>query len=198
MSSVKPLLAGQYYHLYNRGNNGETIFVEERNFRYFLKLYAKYVQPIAETFAYCLMPNHFHFLIRIRDPQDCQSSEDWQSFVSLQFRNLFSTYTKAVNKAYGRSGSLFEKPFKRKRVDNDRYFIYLIAYIHRNPQHHGFVDDFREWPWSSYGALLSDRPTRVQRDAVLGWFGDRGALADAHRFDIDQASIAPLIVDDWL
>lgn len=200
MSSIKPLQAGRYYHLYNRGNNGETLFVEARNYRYFLKLYAKYADPVVETFAYCLMPNHFHFLVRVREPegQECQSYEDWHSFVALQFRNLFSTYTKAFNKAYGRSGSLFQKPFRRKRVDSDRYFTALVAYIHRNPQHHGFVDAFDDWPWSSYGAVLADRPTRVQRDAVLAWFGDRREFAASHRVAADTGIIAPLIADDWL
>ena len=72
MPNPEPLLRGQYYHIYNRGNNGETIFRDARNYPYFLKLYAEYVEPVAETYAYCLLPNHFHFLVRIRK---CQSSE---------------------------------------------------------------------------------------------------------------------------
>ena len=62
----KPLQFGQHYHIYNRGNNRENLFVQARNYPYFLRLYAKYILPVAETFAYCLMPNHFHFLIRTR------------------------------------------------------------------------------------------------------------------------------------
>jgi len=194
----KPLIPGRYYHIYNRGNNGENIFREERNYRYFLQLYAQYIHLIAETYAYCLMVNHFHLLLRIREAQDCQSSEDWQSYVSLQFRNFFSTYTKAMNKAYKRTGSLFEKPFKRKLVDNESYFISLIAYIHRNPQTHGFIDDFRQWPWSSYGVVLSQKPTKVQRDDVLGWFGGRSAFEDGHILEIDEKLIEPLILDDFV
>ena len=60
---------GQYFHIYNRGNNGEDIFLEARNYAYFLKLYQKYICPIADTYAYCLLKNHFHFLIRIKDFQ---------------------------------------------------------------------------------------------------------------------------------
>jgi len=62
-----PLQYGLYYHIYNRGNNRENIFLEERNYRYFLQLYLKYIEPIAWTFAYCLLRNHFHFLVRIKD-----------------------------------------------------------------------------------------------------------------------------------
>jgi REP-associated tyrosine transposase len=194
------LIPGLFYHIYNRGNNGNALFYEPRNYRYFLQLYGRYLHPIVDTYAYCLMPNHFHFLIQIRPFPGWLSLKDnqsYESYISLQFRNFFSTYTKAINKAYDHTGSLFEKPFKRKVVDNDRYFTTLIAYIHRNPQAHGFVDDFQEWPWSSYNALLSEKPTQVQRVAVLEWFGNRAVLADAHLQDVDEGLIEPLITDDW-
>ena len=91
---------------------------------------------------------------------------------SKHFSNLFNAYTKAINKAYQRTGSLFEERFGRIEVTSETYFTHLIFYIHFNPQKHGFVKDFREWPWSSFGALLSSRPTRLQRDEVLRRFGD--------------------------
>ena len=107
----EPLIHGQYYHIFNRGNSGETLFREPRNHPYFLELYARYIEPIADTFAYCLMPNHFHLLVRINDAgEDWQSLKDCQSLVaSRAFANLFSTFTKAYNKAFDRTGSLFEK-----------------------------------------------------------------------------------------
>lgn len=99
-------------------------------------MYSQYIEPVAETYAYCLMPNHFDFLVRIKDDvEDRQSFEDCRSLdASHAFGILFSTYTKASNKAYQRTGSLFEKPFRRILVDSDRYFACLQAYIHRNPQ----------------------------------------------------------------
>jgi hypothetical protein len=114
MPRPEPLLHGQYYHIYNRGNSGETLFCEERNYPYFLKLYAQTIEPVAQTYACCLMPNHFHFLVRVKDFKDWQPSEDCQSCRSLAashaFAVLFSTYTKAFNKAYQRTGSLL--PFQ--------------------------------------------------------------------------------------
>ena len=62
MPSPPPLAYDGYYHIYNRGNNRENIFKETRNYRYFLTLYAKHIEPVADTFAYCLLPNHFHWL----------------------------------------------------------------------------------------------------------------------------------------
>ena len=197
-NSLQP---GFYYHIYNRGNNGENIFIEERNYPYFLQLYTKYIVPITETYAYCLLRNHFHLLVRIKE-QDCQSSKDWQSLrpskttPSRAFSNLFSTYTKAINKAYQRSGSLFEKPFHRKMVQDEGYLTRLVAYIHRNPQIHDFVDDFREWPFSSYQAIMSMRSTRIQREATLEWFGDRVIFEDFHLSDPDFEGIGDFIQID--
>jgi len=196
MPSPGSLQPNQYYHIYNRGNSGEPLFREERNYRYFLKLYAHYIEPIAETYAYCLLNNHFHFLVRIKD---WQSLEDCQSCPpSRAFANLFGTYTKAFNKAYQRTGSLFEKPFRRRLVDHDRYFTALVAYIHRNPQKHGFVDHFGDWPYSSYHAVLSTQATRIQRAAVLDWFDGAAAFQEAHVASVDETAIEPLIAQDWM
>ena len=202
-----PLLPGFYYHIYNRGNNRENIFIEERNYYYFLSLYTKYIEPVADTYAYALLRNHFHFLVRLKETsttQDCQSSKDWQSCkttkpsksISRAFSNLFSTYTKAINKAYDRSGSLFEKPFHRKLIQDERYFTTLVAYIHRNPQLHGFVDDFREWPFSSYQAILSSKDTRIQRGTTLDWFGDRQVFLNLHLSGLDFSEISTWVEED--
>lgn len=191
--ATAPLLFGQYYHIYNRGNNREKLFVESRNYPYFLKLYSQYILPVAETFAYCLMPNHFHLLIRTRTEEEQEAH--WQQIGSLSqnepisfklrqpsraFNNLFIAYARAFNNATGRTGVLFETPFHRKHVSNDAYFQILVVYIHRNPEKHGFVDDFRNWKWSSYSAILSDKATQLQRDAVLAWFGGRSGFVEAH------------------
>jgi len=194
-----PLEYGETYHIYNRGNNRENIFIEERNYRYFMKLYAKYVEQVADTFAYCLLRNHFHFLVRIREEQDCQSFEDWQSSRSSPshaFSNLFSTYTKAINKAYQRTGSLFEKPFKRVLVTSDVHLFHLVTYIHLNPVKHGFIQDFREWPNSSYSTICSTNPTRLQRDQVLDWFNGRKGFELVHSQGANTRLISYLIQED--
>ena len=96
MSDPIPLHPGQYYHIYNRGNNRENVFREERNYPYFLKLYAKYIEPIAETYAYCLLRNHFHFLVRIKDEKDLTGFENLSglnpSGLGQPFSNLFNAY----------------------------------------------------------------------------------------------------------
>ena len=193
-----PMLPGRYYYVLNRGNNRENIFLEERNYTYFLQLYAKYVLPVADTFAYCLLRNHFHLLIRVKEVQESDSlKESDSSPIHAAFQSLFGTYAKAINKGYGRTGKLFQEHFARIEVTSDAYFTNLIFYIHFNPQKHGFVNDWRDWPWSSYSAFMSGQPTQLQRSEVLDWFGGRERLAEFHRGAVDERMIAPLIAGDF-
>ena len=195
---------GEYYHIFNRGNNHENVFREERNYSYFLKLYQKYVFPVAETFAYCLLKNHFHILVRIRMPEEQQTLKDLTGFENLSdliskphqaFSNLFNSYTKSINKAYQRSGNLFHRPFQRTRVDTDAYFIRLVHYIHFNPQKHGFVRDFREYPYSSYRTLLSEKPTKLMRDSVLQAFSGKDQFLTTHSQFPDEKKLRDVMIE---
>jgi hypothetical protein len=112
------------------------------------------------------------------------------------FGNLCNAYAKAINKAYGRTGSLFEHPFGRIPVTSDGYFMNMVTYIHRNPQKHGFVDDFRDWPYSSYDAILLEKPTRVQRIVVLEWFGGLDNFLVEHQQAPNEVLITHLIGND--
>ena len=202
MPKPVPLQYGKYYHIFNRGNNQENIFIEERNYRYFLRLYAKHIMPVSDTYAYCLLRNHFHFLVRIKtvEEQELTGLGDLSALPrkpSQQFSNLFNAYAKAFNKTYHRTGTLFQRPFGRIEVTSDSYFMQLVTYIHQNPQKHGFVNDFRTWPYSSYQALLSTKPTRLQRDDVLTWFQGVDHFEDVHRYEVDERKIAPLVPDDF-
>ena len=144
MTSPTPLQPDTYYHVYNRGTNRDNIFCEERNYTHFLKLYARHIEPVAETFAYCLLRNHFHLLIKVNskveveDPKGFQKplGSDSPRSASQKFSDFFNAYAKAINQAYGRTGSLFQHPFGRIPVTNDRQFWSVIAYIHQNPQKH--------------------------------------------------------------
>lgn len=195
--TIKPLRYGQYYHIFNRGNNRENLFVEQRNYPYFLKLYSKHILPVAETFAYCLLPNHFHFAIRARtkSEQEAYWQQEIQPFSeshylfklrepSQAFKNMFIAYTRAFNRATGRTGTLFERPFHRKLVDTQSYFLTLINYIHQNPEKHGLIDDFRDWKWSSYSAYDSDLPSHIQREQVIAWYDGQHNFIEAHNTDL--------------
>jgi REP element-mobilizing transposase RayT len=204
MQKTVPLEPGHYYHIYNRGNNREDIFREEQNYSYFLKLYAKHIEPVAEAFAYCLLKNHFHLSVRIKtsiyEEQTSRVSKTREvssGDPSQSFSNFFNAYAKAFNKTYNRTGRLFQERFGRILVTSDRYFVALIRYIHRNPQKHGFVTDFRDWPYSSYHAHLSANTTRLKRDEVLSWFDGKEGFAKIHESHLDDKIVLPLVPDDF-
>jgi len=209
MPSPSPLLHDTYYHIYNRGVNRENIFREERNYEYFLKLYIKHIEPVAETFAYCLLRNHFHVLVRIKSEEEITETlrvsekplgSDSKTFrvlsPSQKFSDFFNAYAKAINRAYARTGSLFQHPFGRVPVTSDRQFWNVIAYIHQNPRKHKFVEDFREWKWSSYHSLLSEQPTRLKRAAVLEWFGSQQRYVELHTHWVTEAESGWFAAED--
>lgn len=184
-----PLEYGHFYHIYNRGINGCNLFQENENYEYFLQLYNKYISPVAETFAWVLMKNHFHLLVKVKTVQELnlQGIENLEglkgtnrNFANQQFANFFNAYTKAINKRYHRTGSLFEHPFRRIQVESDSHLKYLVYYIHHNPIHHGFCEHYLDYPWSSYLTMLSPKQTKLSRAEVLDWFSDKSNFITFH------------------
>jgi REP element-mobilizing transposase RayT len=188
MEIKEPLIHGNYYHIYNRGNNGIDVFLENESYYHFLRLYAKYIEPVAETFAWCLLKNHFHLLVRIKEKLEINIDELSYSTTekpkivdpSRQFSHLFNAYTQAINKRHHRTGSLFETTFERKLVSSEKYFQKLIYYIHNNPVHHGFVKQMSLYPWSSYETVISDKPTKLIRVDVIELFGNKENFINYH------------------
>lgn len=194
---------GGYYHILNRGNNGINLFFENDNYRYFMQLYDRYIFPIADTYAWCLLKNHFHFLIRIKEVDEIdktgfsystkQSSDKISP--SGQFSHFFNAYTQAINKKYGRTGSLFEKPFQRKIVSSESYFRKLIFYIHNNPVHHGMIDRLDLYPWSSYKTIISDASTKLKRSDVIEYFEDLENFIYYHQQNQNLKEIDELLIE---
>ena len=174
---------GQYYHIYNRGNNKENIFIEEKNYGYFLEKLKKYIVPIADIYAYCLLKNHFHIVLRIKDRADIP--EKFKEKVYLPFSNLFNAYSKSINKAYNRTGSLFQEHLQRNRIENENYLKQLIIYVHLNPVKHRFTDNFGTYLHSSYRSYLSDKHSSIDRQFILELFDDLGNFKFCH----DERSI---------
>ncbi len=221
-----PLMASEFFHVYNRGNGGQLIFYEERNYYYFLEKYRKYMQDYWDTYSYCLLPNHFHLLVKVKPTEELieaalrhfnsVSAEFLKNFVptdktknapdllnfknlvglnkknyaqvflkgnpavfhekllqwvvSERFRRLMLGYAKAINRQEDRSGSLFQKLFRRKHITDTAYLANAVLYIHRNPVHHGIAPDLADWFWTSYEGMISDKETSLKRYQVLEWF----------------------------
>jgi len=189
---MEPLQDGCYYHIYNCGINGCALFKETTNYEFFLQLYDQHISGIADTFAWVLMGNHFHLLVRIKDLTGFENLSGRKP-THQYFSNLFNAYTKAFNKKYNRHGALFERPFKRKLIDSDRYFRQLVMYIHNNPIHHGFCEHPIEYGWSSYHSCISAKPTKLLRKTVVGWFDDAENFKFAHGQHMEI-----LKIEEWL
>lgn len=190
---IETLMPGHYYHIYNRGNNGIDVFFEKDNYVHFLRLYEKYITPIADAYAWCLMRNHFHFLVYLKEADEINVTEFSYSTntkpktatASNQFSHLFNPYTQTINKRQKRTGSLLEKPFERKRVSSEEYFKTLILYIHKNPVNHGVVENIMQYNWSSYNTILSVKPTKLKRREVIEYFDTLDNFIACHNKELD-------------
>ena len=186
---------GFFYHIFNRGINGGEIFLNDDNRLFFLQKVSLYLLPVAEIYAYCLMPNHFHFVIRIKEWTENNFAKvpnfgkvehglhAEKSIASKQFAKLISSYTQAFNKYHNRHGNLFERPFKRKRITSEDYLRKAIVYIHRNPINIG--ENIEEYRFSSFRRIISESKTAVQADEVLTLFGTVDNFKYLHRCEND-------------
>lgn len=232
---------GNLYHIYNRGNNKQPIFFERKNYHYFLERFDKYLSNFVDVYAYCLMPNHFHFLIKIKEllktskvlNHFAELSESYETFEVLDgaadqtskvlkpftglpesaetfevlhrpplspmekaFKNLFISYSKTINKAYDRTGSLFQVRYKQKEITDDGYFTSIIQYIHANPQAAGLCNTYEDWEFSSYNAIIGSQPTKVKREEVLEWFGNKEIFIKVHKErELEREQIRQFLFD---
>jgi putative transposase len=154
--------AGHYYHVYNRGVNRQRIFANPENYLFLLRRAKTFLADYPlRVIAYCLMPNHYHFLLY---PED-------DTALSRFIQRLFNSYTQAFNKQQGRRGTLFEGRAKSVLVDTDAYILHLCRYIHLNPVRAGLVARPDQWPYSNYLEWVARRNgTLVDRAFVQQYF----------------------------
>ena len=186
---------GVIYHVFNRGNNLESIFKEPQNYNLFLNLVKKYLLKVADIYAYCLLDNHFHLLLRIKEKSEILD-KSMQEKPYLGFSHFLNSYAQIINKAYNRKGSLFQEHLKRIRVTDNDYFIQLIVYIHLNPIKHGFSDNMK-YLYSSFNAMVSNKKTLIKREEVLEYFGDMENFIYWHDFQkIKHDNILSIVNED--
>lgn len=146
------------YHIYNRGLNKSKIFFDQNNYIYFLGKAEKYLTKSADIICYCLMPNHFHFVILVND----------QNKITQALTSFFLSYSKAINKSLKRTGPLFEGRFKAKLIPENNYLLHLSRYIHLNPVRAGLVKQTDEWLFSSYKDYVDlNGDSFVKKDIIL-------------------------------
>ncbi len=153
---------GAYYHIYNRGADRRSIFLNQENYRYVLALLNQYLSALQITMiAYCLLPNHYHWLVR----------QDGAAKAGLLPQRVFNAYVKAFNNSNDRSGTLFEDRYEAIVVSSDEYLRHLCRYIHANPVRHGIATSLELWPYSNYLEWIEQRSGKlVDREFVKAHF----------------------------
>ena len=167
-----------FYHVYNSGNNSEDIFIEERNYTLFIELFKKYLLQVADIYAYCMLKNHFHLLLKIKEQQEI-ADEKIRKKPHLAFSYMFNSYAKKYNKTYNHKGSLFREHLKKEKINEEDYLIQAVCYIHLNPVKHGFTEKL-EYQHSSYNAMISENKTLLKREEVLQFFGGIESFINYH------------------
>jgi len=187
---IEPLVSGEYYHVYNRAVEGQDIFRNFRDYRRFLytfyyyqfsgpkpkfsnsfkqkEIIPKQNKKLQEIICYCLMPNHFHFLVQ-------QLVDDG---VSTFVRQLCNSYTKYFNAKYKRKGYLFQGVFKAVRIKNNEQLLHLSRYIHLNPIVSKITNSFQNYKWFSYREYALGEKLYCSTDLVLSSFPNRKSYVD--------------------
>lgn len=185
----------QIYHVYNRAIGSEKLFLTERDYYYFQVKFHRYLSAYLDVFSYCLLPNHFHLLLRIKEKSKIIDVLKYKGVdlshknINQAFSNFFNSYTKSFNKVHCRKGKLFMLPYKRILVEKEDYLLSLINYIHRNPIHHGFRKEFSGWKYSSYNDYIFDRPSKINKAEIISIFGTIENFIQFHQENREKPEI---------
>ncbi len=199
-----------YYHIYNKSGTGIKLFKDDNDHKVFLERFERYLGGALNTYAYVLMSNHFHFLVKVKSinellsfakTQKTNKSNDFMSteidpneFIIDQFKRFLSSYTITYKNKYKHSGSVLMKRFKRIQSMSMEKNRYWLAYIHHNPIHHKYRKEYTEWTYCSYNAYLLTKETKTLKDEVLNqWFSSLEDFLQYHaafkmdkQWDFDQ------------
>ncbi len=176
------LSAGHYYHIYNKAVSDNLLFIEERNYHFFLSKILLYLGSTTKLLAYCLLPNHYHLLIQLKEHN-----------LPKSMQKLALSYTVPFNRIYNRTGHLFQGPYRLKSVDDTRYLVHLSRYIHLNPVAAKLVNKSEDWNFSSMREYVGMRSSiYIDPRIVLDIMDDKAgsSLVDKQR---DYKNF----VEDW-
>ncbi len=200
------LIPDKIYHIYSRAIGNEKLFLNDENYRFFLQKFKQYILPIANIYTWTLLPNHFHFMIRIKNIESINlhfsnlkmgvelEQNNVPDFLMQCFSNLLNSYTKSFNKVYNRKGSLFIDYLRRVTVEDDTQFGSTAFYIHKNAVHHGYCKNMEDWKWSSYNSFLIKEPKEPISIELLEWFGGIRGFLEYHSQSIYLKSA--IIIDE--
>lgn len=194
--TARAAVGGVCYHVLNRGNDRKTIFHRSDDFDEFLRLVVlARARHSVEVFAYCLMPNHFHFVVR---PCDDQALARWTHW-------LLSTHAAAHRRSYGTSGHLWQDRFKAFPIEDDGHLLTVVRYVERNALRANLVARAEDWRWGSLYARFAARSGNLLDRLPCDLPPDWCALVNAVESDAElrelRACVAnerPFAADEWV
>ena len=186
---LAPFVEEEFFHVYNRTNGSHKLFRCDENYDYFIRSFDEYLGKILELYSYCLLPSHFHLIVKIKRLFEIKeflellkpATQNINNAVIKQFKSFFISYTMSFNKYHNRQGSLFNHKFRRVALNSMESLKDCIFYVHSNPAHHSLTKNFIDYPWSSYPLILSDEPTIIKREEVLDLFDGRAKFIKYHQ-----------------
>jgi putative transposase len=187
-----PLIPNSVYHIFSHSVDNNNLFYENDNYNYFLKKWEQFSSKYFRTYAFCLMPNHFHLCVQAlpllsldinNTGNISKNNSNENHYHSKQISNFLSSYTQALNKQRGRKGTLFRSTFGRVAITNVNYFKDLICYIHHNPIHHFGADVYSEWQYSSFNVYRYNEAFKfVDTTITLNRFGGMKEFLNYHDY----------------
>lgn len=180
------------YHVILRGINKQTVFFDDEDREVFLNR-LKIIKESTpyELFAFCLMDNHVHLLIK-----------ETGNSIGNVFLRMLSSYVYWYNRKYERMGPLFQDRYKSEVIDNDSYLLSAIRYIHQNPVKAGIIKHMEEYRWSSYMSYIIEQESFIDTGLILSMLGDKEQYANFMQWQEDKKFLefdnVPLIPDNKL
>lgn len=181
------LQPGRYYHIFNCTKNGDPLFYDEEDYHYFLKLYRTHIVPIAETYAYCLLQDHLHLLLRIR--------EDAEGSLYKPFALLFNAYVKCYNKRHHREGRLMQFKLKRIEIRSQTSIEEMVRFISQNARRHGLTDDLARYRFSSYRATIAGAGSIIHSAWIAEHFGAGDQLVNLLNTPVDERRVRRYLIE---
>ncbi len=192
-----------YYHVFNRTNNGESLFRTYEHHLVFLNNFERLLSPFATLYCWCLLPNHFHFLVRIHsgsairkhlaempletltehEKKFLHNTVELGELIEQSFRRFFISYSMSFNRRLSRKGNLFYKPFKRVLIKDEDQLLQTVIYIHFNPVKHELTKNFSDYKWSSWHQFNVIPVEDEYVEEVFSWFNGKPGFLKAHGVD---------------
>ena len=201
-----PFFENEYYHIYNRSNNKELLFLDDDDKIIFLNKFNYYCSAFVDTTSWNLLDNHFHFYIQVKDinsitnflksrhVKDLCATElkfldqkiSEHKLIDNAFKRLFISYSSYFNKTHNRKGNLFHRPFKHVMTENEIQFINTILYINANALKHKLVSKIEDHKWSSYHNIVLENLENPQYIDLLKKFGGKSNFIKMIHEQIDS------------